>query len=47
MLVIEWLLCMFQEVEALNEAKGILITQKVELQNKLDGMDDKIKQVCY
>jgi len=32
-------------VTALEEAKGILISQKLEIKNKLDGMEEKIQQV--
>lgn len=35
-----------QEVAALEEAKGILISQKLEMKNELDSMEDKVKQVC-
>jgi hypothetical protein len=38
---------MLQEVVALEEAKGILISQKLEVQNELDSMQDKIRKVRH
>ena len=35
----------FQEVSSLEEAKNLLISQKLEIQNQIDGMEEKVRKV--
>ena len=35
----------FKEISSLEEAKNLLISQKLEIQNQIDGMEEKVRKV--